>query len=175
MKYLLLLLLAGAIIAPHTSAQLVVHMSVDTRVRTPISPYIYGSNAQSDDRAENITARRIGGNRLTGYNWENNASNAGNDWNHSSDNYLTWIAGIPAGQESVPGIVLTSFHDTSVAMNAYSLLTLPMAGYVAKDKNGTVYDGEQAPSPRWARILNRKNAPFSTAPDTGDDIGNWDL
>src|ERR1700720_813948 len=62
----------------------------------PISPLIYGSNGQSNDRDENITARRIGGNRLTGYNWENNASNAGTDYLNHSDDYLTYISGINA-------------------------------------------------------------------------------
>src|ERR1700754_1276502 len=94
MKYIFFLLFLGAILPPGAAAQ-TVHIAINTELRTPISPYIYGSNGQSDDRDENITARRIGGNRLTGYNWENNASNAGNDWNHSSDNYLTWIANIP--------------------------------------------------------------------------------
>ena len=54
--------------------------------RTEISPYIYGVN--QDIEEVKATARRIGGNRLTGYNWENNASNAGSDWRHSSDYYL---------------------------------------------------------------------------------------
>ena len=40
----------------------------------PISPYIYGSNS---DLITNRTFVRSGGNRLTGYNWETNASNAG--------------------------------------------------------------------------------------------------
>jgi len=51
-----------------------------------ISPYIYGSNSSV------ITSRtldRAGGNRWTGYNWENNASNAGADWYHHSDYLLT--------------------------------------------------------------------------------------
>ncbi len=34
-----------------------------------ISPLIYGTNEQSNDWDANITARRLGGNRMTGYNW----------------------------------------------------------------------------------------------------------
>ena len=46
--------------------------------RAAISPYIYGSNQYLTD-TENWATIRLGGNRMTGYNWENNASNAGND------------------------------------------------------------------------------------------------
>ena len=55
--------------------------------RSSISPSIYGIN-QDMEGDENIVLRRLGGNRLTGYNWENNASNAGEDWFNSSDSFL---------------------------------------------------------------------------------------
>lgn len=57
-----------------TSAQSIpVNFTINTSKDTlRISPYIYGTNGQSDDNDLNITARRLGGNRLTGYNWENN-------------------------------------------------------------------------------------------------------
>ena len=49
-----------------------------------ISPYIYGVNYDFLENEGTIpsvaTACRLGGNRFTGYNWENNASNAGKDW-----------------------------------------------------------------------------------------------
>lgn len=132
-----------------------------------ISPYIYGTNAQSPDRDENITARRIGGNRWTGYNWENNASNAGVDYLHQSDNYLTWD--LPTAVQNQPAVAITAFHDTSVAMNAYSLVTLQAAGYVARDKAGPVSIDETAPGPRWRRVEFTKGASFSMVPDTADD------
>ena len=50
-----------------------------------ISPYIYGMNLRkefSHTSEDYSTMVRLGGNRLTGYNWENNASNAGADWHH---------------------------------------------------------------------------------------------
>ena len=52
-----------------------------------ISPYIYGVNAFDSSSVKNITTHNIrqGGNRFTGYNWETNWSNAGEDWHHSSD------------------------------------------------------------------------------------------
>ena len=56
-----------------------------------ISPYIYGVNEfNGTNQFKNVTvnAAREGGNRFTGYNWETNYSNAGNDWLHSSDSYF---------------------------------------------------------------------------------------
>ncbi len=134
----------------------------------PISNYIYGSNGQSDDHEENITARRIGGNRLTGYNWENNASNAGTDYLNHSDDYLPWVSGITGADAKKPAIVITAFHDTSIAMNCYSLVTLQAAGYVAGDINGTVAQSETAPSVRWKEVKFSKGSAFLTVPDTSD-------
>ena len=70
----------------------------------PISPYIYGTN-QLLTGGEGWTALRQGGNRLTGYNWENNASNAGSDYYQESDNYLVDVDQISHADENVPGIV----------------------------------------------------------------------
>ncbi len=132
-----------------------------------ISPYIFGANPEFT-ASEKLTARRLGGNRLTGYNWENNASNAGDDWHHSSDNYLTWSAGIT--NENVPGIVFTHFHNKAKNIDAYSLVTLQMAGYVAKDKNGSVSESETAPSSRWARVMFEKESAYSQTPDLNDTL-----
>ena len=135
-----------------------------------ISPYNYGSNGQSNDRDENITARRIGGNRLTGYNWENNASNAGTDYLNHSDNYLTYVSGIVGTDALKPGIVITAFHDTSIAMNCYSLVTLQAAGYVSADISGTVDSAQTAPSKRWKEVVFSKGSSFSLIPDTTDNF-----
>ncbi|HZV11783.1 MAG TPA: glycoside hydrolase family 44 protein [Candidatus Kapabacteria bacterium] len=150
-------------------AQTPVAISVNTSQDTSrISPLIYGSNGQGGDRAANVTAQRYGGNRLTGYNWENNASNAGSDYYQQSDDYLTWIAGIPANEENVPGIAATTFHDTSLALNCYTIITLPAAGYVAADKNGIVDSSQTAPSSRWRKVQFAKGAAFALTPDTTD-------
>jgi len=133
--------------------------------KKPISPYIYGTN-QLLTEEENWTAMRQGGNRLTGYNWENNASNAGTDWINSSDNFLTWIAGIQ--NENEPGIVTTTFRDKSIELNAYSLITLQLAGYVARDKSGAVTENQTAPSLRWRSVQFEKGSQFSLQPDTSD-------
>jgi mannan endo-1,4-beta-mannosidase len=121
MRSLIVVLVLASLALPARGQSLSVSFDVDPEKDTVgISPLIYGSNGQSSDWDANITARRLGGNRMTGYNWENNASNMGSDYDASSanDNYMTWVMGIPASKENVPGIVLTSFHDTSIAMGA---------------------------------------------------------
>ncbi|MEO6992277.1 MAG: glycoside hydrolase family 44 protein, partial [Lacunisphaera sp.] len=106
---------------------------------------------------------------MTGYNWETNASNAGSDYLNQSDNYLTWVSGISDAAAAIPGIVLTKFHDQSLAANVpYSIITLPMAGYVAADKNGPVAAGEAAPSVRWTPVVNTKPTGLLTTPDLTD-------
>jgi hypothetical protein len=148
-----------------------VNFTVDTSAeRVPISPYIYGTNEELTG-TENWTSRRMGGNRLSTYNWENNASNAGEDYFHMSDNYIPWYyGGVPwGGNMDEPGVGLAGFHQKSLAKNAYTLTTLQTAGYVAKDKNGAVSSAETAPSNRWAEVKPAKNAPFSLQPDLNDN------
>ncbi len=143
--------------------------AVDITINTlkgklPISPYIYGVNQDIAPDVK-VGARRLGGNRMTGYNWENNASNAGSDWQHYSDNWLIEQYG-GGGDEA--GRLLNLFHEKSLTLGAYSLITLPLAGYVAKDKNGPVSPKEAAPSDRWAKVIFKKDKPFSLDPDKGD-------
>ncbi|MEN3039129.1 MAG: glycoside hydrolase family 44 protein [Candidatus Kryptonium sp.] len=135
--------------------------------RKPISPYIYGTN--QDREGVKNTARRFGGNRTTGYNWENNASNAGSDWYHNSDYFIPSDMGIPQSEWTIPGRCLTFFHEKSLQNGAASGITLQLAGYVAKDTNGPVSEAETAPSARWCEVRFRKNAPFSYPPDLSDN------
>jgi hypothetical protein len=160
----LVLLLA----VPAGRADIAVTVNVDPSAgRMPISPYIYGVN--QDLPGVTAKVRRHGGNRATAYNWETNASNAGSDWLHSSDNFATWSMGIPDGQANTPGIAVTTFHDQSIAADkAYSVVTLQMAGYVAADKSGTVTEAQVAPSSRWKASLFTKPTAYSLSPNTGD-------
>jgi len=50
----------------------------------------------------------------------------------------------------------------------YSLVTLQMAGYAARDKNGSVYPNETAPSARWDEVVPAKGSAFSLKPDLND-------
>lgn len=150
-----------------------ININIDTSADNgKISPYIYGANYDFNGEEGTIpqvaTASRLSGNRLTGYNWENNASNAGSDWKHSSDNYLNMNK--PYNTQNIPGKVVTDFHDEALKNGStYSLATLQMAGYVAKDKNGPVSEGETAPSARWDQVKVRKGSTFSQAPDLTDN------
>ncbi len=171
MRSLLVLLLFGCAAPAALSQSFPVTITVDPTADTAhISPLIYGTNGQSNDRGLNIAARRLGGNRMTGYNWETNASNMGMDYDQSNanDSYMTWVMGIPANMENTPGITLTTFHDTSVVMGCYSLITLPAAGYVARDKNGSVTAGQAAPSARFRTVVMRKGTGLAVQPDTSD-------
>lgn len=138
---------------------------IDTTVCKPISPYIYGINGVPSANVT-VTAHRLGGNRTTGYNWENNLSNAGEDWHNYNDEYL-----IPKGKDgSVPAITVTDFVENAKRNGKYALITLPMAGYVANDNKRSVTLEETAPSYRFAKIINRKNEPLSLMPDLTDSI-----
>ena len=62
------------------------HVLVDpSKVVAQIDDLTYGAN---QTLIPEIKFRRVGGNRMTGYNWETNASNAGRDWKNISDMYL---------------------------------------------------------------------------------------
>jgi hypothetical protein len=137
--------------------------------RALISPYIYGTNDELTG-LENWTSFRIGGNRMTTYNWENNASNAGKDDGWRSDGYVPWFFGniMDRALWSVPGIGTTAFHDRSLARGAYTLITLQTAGYVAADRNDTAVT-ETAPNARWAEVKPAKGSPFSLTPDLNDN------
>src|SRR5437660_1515847 len=67
-----------------------VHVTIDSsRDVHAISPFIYGTNAPDwAHDAALYTLGRSGGNRLTAYNWENNASNAGTDYLNENDALL---------------------------------------------------------------------------------------
>ncbi len=147
-----------------------VRFTVDSTGGTrPISPYIYGMNFFSGSSLTNpVTLDRLGGNRWTGYNWETNASNAGADWYHHSDNYLVGGASnTPPGQAVRPALQAAAANDRAL------VVTVPMAGYVSADANGTVDETQTAPSARWREVAAKKSsiypgAELSLAPNKTD-------
>ncbi len=166
-------LLAGSVmIAPISPARAgeeapVMNIAIDVSAPgRPISPYIYGINQYSNENRFNTvkaTAIRQGGNRTTAYNWENNASNAGSDWHHSSDNNLS-------NSDEPAACVQTLSNIASFYHIPYKLTTLQLAGYVAADQNGAVSEEETAPSRRWNQVKLTKNAPFDDTPDLHDGV-----
>ena len=133
-----------------------------------ISPYIYGINYQADYHELNITSRRLGGTRMSTYNWETNASNAGTNWAHVSDDYFAHELGIDPFERKEPARVIRTFHDSSLSAGAYSLITVPMLGYVAADKYGSVSKNESAPSQRWLAVRNFHPGKIKDKPDLSD-------
>jgi mannan endo-1,4-beta-mannosidase len=156
----------NAVHASPAAATIPVSFIVDTEhARSAISPYIYGSN-QDIAGVSAWTLRRLGGNRMTGFNWENNASNAGSDYLHSSDAFMCTSVGV--SDCTTPGSVLSAYHDKSLQTGAMDIITLQMAGYVAKDKNGTVATTEAAPSARWDPVVFAKGSAFANPPSLTD-------
>jgi len=84
---------------PDPEVEVVAEVSVTIDVdagRLPISPLIYGTNQDMDGVTWSI--RRMGGNRMMGYNWENTYSNAGSDFQHSSDRFVASFFKLRAGE-----------------------------------------------------------------------------
>lgn len=129
-----------------------------------ISPYIFGINEYGNrDKYDQVAvlAIRQGGNRMTGYNWETNASSAGADWKHSSDDHLS--------SSVQPGDCAQSLSREAAQYGIpYKLTTLQMAGWASADKRGTVTEAETAPSSRWVEVIPAKGSPFSLEPDLTD-------
>ena len=128
-----------------------------------ISPYIYGTN-QGDFSAEarGLTLSRMGGNRLTAYDWETNASNAGSDWQYENDDYMSASA--------TPGLPMLQSAQAAAAAGASLIMTVPMAGWVAADEAGPC---PAQPTPaqiaqRFLPILPAKGAAFSYPPNLTD-------
>lgn len=127
-----------------------------------ISPYIYGVNGTPSFAQNRATVARSGGNRLTAYNWENNASNAGNDYQYQNDGHLS--------NSNTPGEAVRPLVETAHQGGATALLTVPIVDYVAADKNGGG-DIRGTPNYQMTRLkanVASKGAPFSTTPDASD-------
>ncbi|MCG9895634.1 MAG: glycoside hydrolase family 44 protein [Fimbriimonadaceae bacterium] len=133
--------------------------------RSAISPYVYGANFPDWPKLKApFPLARQGGNRMSAYNWETNASNAGSDWQHQNDGYL--------GESNEPGWTARTFFQASQTNGAAVLLTVPTLGYVSADKNA---DGDVNKTPnyletRFHRSLPRKPGRFSFPPNTSDRV-----
>lgn len=107
----------------------------------PISPYVYGINGLDDlDALDGYTKLiRFGGNRTSNYNWRVNASNSGADPpGNQNDAYLS------AREE--PGGAVLDVLDAAQARGAAALITVPMLGRVAADRDA---DGDVAETPDY--------------------------
>lgn len=137
--------------------------------RHPINPRIYGTNQPHDldTLQRGMGLIRQGGNRMTAYNWENNASNAGTDYMNQNDGYLESILEVDG---SIPGEVVRAPTQEALDAGADMLVTIPICGYVAADKDGGG-DVNQSPNylgTRFHQTIAAKGAPFTDKPDLGD-------
>jgi hypothetical protein len=114
-------------------------ITIEPNLRNKISSLIYGANSTDwAGMGNGFKFARSGGNRLTAYNWENNASNAGSDWFFQNDGFL--------GETNEPGWTDRVFIQSAIAGGAVPLVTIPIAGYVSADKWG---DGDVRNYPNY--------------------------
>src|SRR5204862_4443808 len=110
-----------------------------------------------------FTLLRSGGNRLTAYNWENNASNAGSDYMFQNDNLLS--------ASDTPAAAVTGMIDDAINAHAAAIVTIPIVDYVSADKNGggdVRNSGANYLMTRFKQNEPAKGSAFSMMPDTGD-------
>jgi hypothetical protein len=123
-------------------------LSVDCRAKaTKISPMIYGINyyAPFDERRQasqwlvGALARRWGGNSTTTYNWQVDAWNTGADWFY----------------ENVEVKSYRDFLKDSADHGMAAAVTVPMVGWVAKDKTSFSFPvsavGPQEKTDQWRK------------------------
>ncbi|HEX7596867.1 MAG TPA: glycoside hydrolase family 44 protein, partial [Polyangia bacterium] len=160
----------AAPVAPGPLPDTEVVFSVDTsQGMWPISQDVYGMNTPfpktGADPTVRATSERLGGNRWSAYNWENNASNAGNDYKFQSDGYLS--------ASNAAGDAVRFGMDDAWARGAGSVLTVPIGDYVAADKSpGGDVRGDGGTSylaTRFRKNVAAKSAPFSDPPNPTDD------
>lgn len=108
----------------------------------PISDLIYGARAWSPEPRDTklqFPLRRFGGNASSRYNYRHNASNAGADWFYLNM-ALPYQAASPQGPGDGPGRELSlvdSWIETQVNKGRDMLVTIPMMGWVARDRSSS--------------------------------------
>jgi hypothetical protein len=144
----------------------------------PISPLIYGANMDgldcADSKARFTFCHRRSASWST-YNWENNASNAGQiDCNENND---------ALSASSVPGAAITDLIEADDAIGAATIVTVPMLDHAALDKNGgsaadacsgDVSKTNDYLNTRFVQNRPRKGSALSLTPDTADGYVNQD-
>lgn len=136
---------------PGTPLTFTVAVSKDNHA---ISPYIYCQNASDTSSAEmdrlaqtnGLRLVRMGGNRFSAYNWENNASNAGSDFQFQNDGFLSASA--------VPGAAIKGVLAAADSGAVAALVTGQLGDYVSADKNG---DGDVTKTADYLSTRFKKN------------------
>lgn len=153
----------GGVITPGNPGTGDVTFNVNSTVSVkPISRYIYGQNFNGSTWSQlpNVTMNRLGGNRWSAYNWENNASNAGSDYNYQSDSYL--------GGGNTAGEAVRSHVAAARTAGGSILVTVPILGWAASDKLGTSVLNQSIAS-RFTPSVAAKGAAFTYPPSLTDN------
>ena len=157
--------------------------TVNPAITFAISTFIYGVNFANDSGSwgnaapptSAVTFNRMGGNRMSAYNWENNYSNSGNDNSFTNDQYMY-------GTTAVGGAVSSRASPTFANGQAF-MATIPLLGYVAADASGGTGSGATGLatrlSTRFKVSLPTKGSAFTLTPLTSDanvyqdEFVNW--
>ncbi|WFE37324.1 glycoside hydrolase family 44 protein [Micromonospora sp. WMMD998] len=108
-------------------------LAVDTTAgRHAISPYVYGMNFADEALARELRlpVHRYGGNATTRYNFRNDTTNRASDW------YFENIPNDNPDPDSLPdGSESDRFVQRNKATGTDTIMTVPMLGWVAKDRS----------------------------------------
>ncbi len=156
---------------------------IDGSATYPISRFIYGGNVVDEASSygnatmpAEFTFNRLGGNRATAYNWENNYSNAGQD-------YYYWnTADAQVGTSS--GGTVRRHADPTFARGQAFMATVVMSGSVSSDAcncNVGISDADRANrlASRFRVSRATKGSPFTLTPNASDafvyqdEFVNW--
>ena len=130
-----------------------------------ISKWIYGINFYNGAANPPVTLDRAGGNRWTAYNWENNYSNAGNDFGpYHNDTFLS--------ASTIPAEAVRTFITSDRSVGLASLITVQLQGLVSADANGNVSVVNPPDMTRFKTVVDKKSTVSSVAftqnPPTSD-------
>ncbi len=155
---------------------------IDGSATYPISRFIYGGNVVDESESygnatmpAEFTFNRLGGNRSTAYNWENNYSNAGSD-------YFFWNTA--DYQTTSPGGAVARRATPTFARGQAFMPTVAMSGYVSGDAcncNVGVTDADRANrlATRFRVSRATKGSSFTLTPNASDafvyqdEFVNW--
>jgi hypothetical protein len=148
-----------------------VHAETDAHA---ISPLIYGVNDDCTNKSARPTLCRLGGNRWSAYNWENNASNAGSDYCYENDSLIS--------SSNTPGKGVTDVVASVNAAGAATLVSIPITDYVSADKDGgdascsgdVRKSGAGYLTTRFKKNQARSGAAFAAMPNTTDAVVSQD-
>lgn len=140
-----------------------------TANRHPINPNIYGVAfaTKAQLAALNTPLNRSGGNAETAYNWKQNATNLGQDW---------YFESYP-GDSATAGADADQFISNTKSKGAEPLITIPLAGWVAKLGGGRSIlpsfsvnkYGAQCDTDYWDPDAGNGYKPDCATPITGND------